>query len=570
LTELEATAAEGRSESVTSSWFQRTFTGRRKRQLREYMTGYLMILPAIVLIFVFGIFPVGFALYVSMHKWLFVRGDFVGLANYVKAIDTLTYVLVFAIGIGALIGLWILLKRIRDQAREYGDRPWIFSLPAALYAATILSFLRWFLLLLPQVLDIADKVRRLPRSPGIFLQFLVDAFKSETVVPALQLTIVLLLGSILIAFLLFRFQRNTRQLFYQAIFTIGWLAAVVGPLLLWFTYSQVIDAYRAALDSGTEPVIWTQIITIGSGIILLILAWFVWRSAEKQDSNRSFLFRIFAALVLLVGGWLLIGELPMVISTGDKTMWSGLKVTIFYSLGTVPFQLSISMFLAILLFQKMAGSELFRMLFFLPYVTPFVASATVFRQMFSVRPSAPVNQAVKIFGIEPLQWLQEPKGIFQLIGNAIGIDIPTWAVGPSLALVVIMIYSIWVYVGYDTVIYLAGLGNISTELIEAAEIDGAGRWQTFRNIIFPLLSPTTYFLSLIAIIGTFKAFVQIYVMRHEFALGTTDTFSVTIFLEFFDKHRYGYASALAFVLFAIILALTLINNKIQGSRVFYG
>jgi multiple sugar transport system permease protein len=228
------------------------------------------------------------------------------------------------------------------------------------------------------------------------------------------------------------------------------------------------------------------------------------------------------------------------------------------------------MFLAILLFQKMAGSELFRMLYFLPYVTPYVASAAVFRQMFSIRPQAPVNQLLKFFGFESLAWIQEPKGIFELLGNSLGVDVPIWAVGPSLALTVIMIYSIWVFVGYDTVIYLAGLGNISTELTEAAEIDGAGRWEIFRHIIFPLLSPTTYFLSLISIIGTFKAFAHIYVLRHEFSLGTVDTFSVSIFLEFFDKTRYGYASALAFVLFAIILALTVINNRIQGSRVFYG
>jgi multiple sugar transport system permease protein len=180
--------------------------------------------------------------------------------------------------------------------------------------------------------------------------------------------------------------------------------------------------------------------------------------------------------------------------------------------------------------------------------------------MFSIRPQAPVNQLLNFFGMDTLRWIQEPEPIFTFLGIE----------GPSLALVVIMLYSIWVYVGYDTVIYLAGLGNISRELTEAAEIDGAGRWQIFRHIIFPLLSPTTYFLSLIAIIGTFKAFSHIWVMRHDLALGTTDTFSVTIFIEFFDKVRYGYASALAFVLFAIILSLTYINNRIQGSRVFYG
>jgi ABC-type sugar transport system permease subunit len=117
---------------------------------------------------------------------------------------------------------------------------------------------------------------------------------------------------------------------------------------------------------------------------------------------------------------------------------------------------------------------------------------------------------------------------------------------------------------------MAGLGNIPTELVDAAEVDGANKWQIFRHITFPLLSPTTYFLSLIAIIGTFKAFNTIWIFRDSLALGTTDTFSVTIFIEFFEKLRYGYASAMAFVLFAIILALTYVNNKVQGSRVFYG
>jgi len=119
---------------------------------------------------------------------------------------------------------------------------------------------------------------------------------------------------------------------------------------------------------------------------------------------------------------------------------------------------------------------------------------------------------------------------------------------------------------------MAGLANIPAELTEAAEIDGASRWDVFRHITFPLLSPTTYFLSLIAVMGTFKAFNTIWVMRVRVgsALGSMDTFSVMIFQEFFTKTRYGYASALAFILFAIILSLTIINNRIQGSRVFYG
>ncbi|MCK5319124.1 MAG: sugar ABC transporter permease, partial [Anaerolineales bacterium] len=367
-----------------------------------------------------------------------------------------------------------------------------------------------------------------------------------------------------IGFVASRLWRHRRNFQYQAQFAIVWLAFAIGVALVWFTYSEAVLAYQISLEAGTEIAFWPQVITIGSGVLLLVAAWFVWRSAEGQPTNRGFWFRLVAAITLLVGGWLLIGVLPPVIAAGDKDLWSGLKVTAFYSLGTVPFQLAISLFLAVLLFQKLAGSELFRMLFFLPYVTPYVASAVVFRQMFSIRPQAPVNQLLKALGFDTLRWIQEPEGIFSLIAEGVGFTLPEWAAGPSLALVVIIIYSIWVYVGYDTVIYLAGLGNISTELIEAAEIDGAGRWEVFRHIIFPLLSPTTYFLSLIAIIGTFKAFAHIWVMRHELALGSVNTFSVTIFLEFFDKVRYGYASALAFVLFAIILSLTFINNKIQG------
>jgi multiple sugar transport system permease protein len=233
--------------------------------------------------------------------------------------------------------------------------------------------------------------------------------------------------------------------------------------------------------------------------------------------------------------------------------------------------LGISLFLAVLLFQNLKGSQLFRIIFFLPYVTPTVASAAVFRQLFSNRLQAPVNSGLRILGLEPLQWLWEPKGIIQLLASHFGLGtIPDWAAGPSLALVSIMIYSIWVFVGYDTVIYLAGLGNISKEMSEAAEVDGANRWQIFRHITFPMLSPTTYFLTIISVIGTFKAFNHIWVMRLDAALGTVDTFSVVIFTEFYEKLRYGYASAMAFILFAIILILTYVNTRTQGAKVFYG
>lgn len=551
---------------------QRFFSGRRVRQLREYLTAYLMIAPATILVFVFGIFPVGFALYVSLHKWRIKKGDFRGLGNYLRAIDNLTYVVLFAIALGAIIAAFLILRRILARKREEQDRKavWLIALPGAVVSAAVYTFIRWTVLLLPEILAIADEIWGLEKTRQLFMGLLREAVSTPAVVRAWWLFLGTAAGGLIMSLAVYYLLRPPRFAAYLADFILAWLALPLGAGLLWVVFQDVQAAYQAALETGTDPGIWPQVITLTGGVVLLIAAWRLWKAAPEQQGTIPFLWRILSAIGLLIGAWLLIGELPQVIAAGDEDMWNGLKVTAFYSLGTVPFQLAFSMFLAILLFQNLWGSEMFRMLFFLPYVTPTVASAAIFRQLFSNRYQAPVNQLLMSLGLEPLQWVREPQGVFSMLAESAGMALPDWAAGPSLALVVIMIYSIWTYVGYDTVIYLAGLGNISTAVIEAAEIDGAGSWEKFRYIIFPLLSPTTYFLSLIAIIGTFKAFSHIWVMRQGSALGTTDTFSVVIFSEFFEKLRYGYASALAFVLFAIILSLTLINQRIQGDRVFYG
>jgi multiple sugar transport system permease protein len=553
------------------NFLQKIFTGKQGRKLREYLTAYAFIAPASILIFIFGIFPVGFAIFVSLHKWRIKRTDFIGLENYVDAIGNLAYVLVFFIGIGALFGSYLLLKRIFMMAKENDERPWLCAIPGIVFSAAVFAFFNWFYRALPNVLDIAFEIRRLQeRTQAVFFQLLRDALRSETVLPAWRLFFWLLIAGLIIGAIVYRFWRNRRNLTYQTNFALVFVALGAGVGLLVYVFQQITIAYADSIAADTDPGIWPQFIMISGGVILLGIAWVLWRRAEKQDSNWRFWLHILAALTLLVGGWLLIGEIPQIVAAGDPDLWEGLKVTVFFSLGTVPFQLAIALFLSVLLFQKLKGSNIFRILFFIPYVTPGIASAAIFQQMFSNRQSAPINMLFKTLGMAPQQWLNEPKGIIVLLGEAVGISIPQWAAGPSLALVVIMLHSIWTYVGYDTVIYLAGLGNIPEELNDAAEVDGANSWQVFRHITFPLLSPTTYFLSLIAIIGTFKAFNTIWILRSNLALGTTDTFSVTIFVEFFEKLRYGYASALAFILFAIILSLSYINNKTQGSKVFYG
>ena len=478
--------------------------------------------------------------------------------------------MLFVLGVGGLIGAWLMLQRMTKDANKRDHRPWIFALPGLGFAMAVAVWFRWAFLQLPEVLGIANKIRGVDRTRELFISLLDEAFHVETVFSAWQLFTKILLIAIILAIIISLIWRKSHAPNYIGGFTVAWLGLVVGAGLLWFMYSEINTVYAAAVETGEDPEIWPQFIMITSGVAALIGGYRIWQSAQKQETTFGFVLRLLGGLVLAVGAVLLIIEIPSIVAGGDDDLWQGLKVTIFFSLGTVPVQLTIALFLSVLLFQKLKGSEIYRIIFFLPYVTPAVASAAVFKQMFANRAAAPANVVLKWLGISPQAWVAEPDGIISLIGQGLGLDVPSWASGPSMALCVIILLSIWTYVGYNTVIYLAGLGNIPTELTEAAEIDGANKWEVFRYITFPLLSPTTYFLSLLAIIGTFKAFNTIWIMRDGAALGTTDPFSVTIFVEFFEKTRYGYASALAFVLFAIILSLTVINNRIQGSKVFYG
>jgi multiple sugar transport system permease protein len=303
------------------------------------------------------------------------------------------------------------------------------------------------------------------------------------------------------------------------------------------------------------------------GIFLFGIAYWLWNSAIKSDSTRKMVIRLAAAFLLIPAGLGLVSGWDRMLATGDKAFLHSLPITLYYSIGTVPIQLGIGLVLAYILFQNIRGKEFFRMLYFLPYITPAVATAVVFRTIFNPRDTSLANQVITLFGGKPELWLFEPNSINKII---FGVDIHGFFSGPSMALVSIMIFGIWTYIGYNTVIFLAGLGSIPHELYEAAEIDGAGSWQSFRFLTLPLLSPITFYLALIAFIGTFKAFNHIYVMRTPAAQDTVNVASVYIFETFYKQNQFGYATAQAILLFIIIMGLTFIQNKVFGEKVFYG
>jgi len=551
-------------------------SSRRGRRIRESILAYLFLAPAFIIIFMFGIFPLAFSAYESTLRGLNkVLGRYDGMYNYVRAIGDLAYVLAFWIAI-ALVFLAIrrLMVKVR-QAQKYGDRPALLALPAVILAAGALLFMRFFYIFLPELLGIANKMRAAQQAGEgeageLFRRFLGEAILMPEVQQSLWVSLGVLLVGGLVSYLVFRgLPFNPRSGDYFAAFFEATILVALAVALSWFTWSEIQLAYAEALEDGEELAIWSQVVTISAGLVLLGISYWIWDSASERDSNRSTFLRLAAGAMLIIGAWVLIGELPRAAATGDDEWWEGLLHTVYYSAGSIPFQFAISLALATFLFQNIKGKGLFRMIYFLPYVTPAVGAAAVFRVIFSGRVDAPMNAFLSIFGIDALGWLNEPTGIFQMMaGDAV--NLPVWAAGPSLSLVVIIIFGVWTFVGFNTVIFLAGLGAIPSALYEAASIDGAGRWAQFRHVTLPLLSPTIYFLTLYAVIGTFKAFNHIYVLRSPAALGTADTASLVIFDAMKRDTRYGYAAALAMLLLIIVMLLTVINNRLSRERVFYG
>jgi ABC-type sugar transport system permease subunit len=246
--------------------------------------------------------------------------------------------------------------------------------------------------------------------------------------------------------------------------------------------------------------------------------------------------------------------------------WGSLQNTVFYVFGTVPITMALGLAVAYLLFQKIRGRGIYRTVYFMPHVISAVASAIVWAWVFN--PTGGVaNRLLELFGIPSQRWLLESDGVFKLIGQGIGVAIPNWAQGPSLALVSVMIFAVWQALGFDVIIFLAGLTNINSELYEAGKIDGANGWQLFRYITIPLLAPTIFFLLVISIIGSFQAFNHIYTMNIAASqplggpLGTTRTVSIYMFDQLYTQNRAGYATAIAVLLSLIIFVLTLIQFR---------
>lgn len=226
----------------------------------------------------------------------------------------------------------------------------------------------------------------------------------------------------------------------------------------------------------------------------------------------------------------------------------------------------LSLFFANLLknIDKLKG--FYRSLFFIPTVTSMVAISIVWKIIFNQQTGL-MNLFLTKLGMAPLGWLAESRGIFQLMFEGIGVNLPAALGGPSLALFSIIIMSIWKGLGYNTIIYLAGLQNIPAVYYEAADIDGASKIRQFFKLTLPLISPTTFYVIMMTTITTFQVFSQIYLMTGPPVGGPLGTTKVIVYYlyekGFGESNDLSYASAIALVLFAIIFSLTMVQKRLE-------
>ncbi len=227
---------------------------------------------------------------------------------------------------------------------------------------------------------------------------------------------------------------------------------------------------------------------------------------------------------------------------GDGLFWNAAKNTALYSL-YVPATMVCALGVAMLLNRSIKGVALLRAVFFLPYITSFVAISIVWQWMYD--PDFGVlNWALGLIDLGPFPWLNSP----------------------STALLALIIMAVWIHIGFQMIIFLAGLQAIPNEFYEAAMIDGAGPWRRFWRITLPLLRPTTFFVLVTSIIGSFQVFTFVYVMTEGGPLHATDVIVYHIYQNAWQFLRMGYASAMSWVLFAVIFLITLLQFRLLGRK----
>ncbi|GAA2184825.1 carbohydrate ABC transporter permease [Micromonospora lupini] len=228
----------------------------------------------------------------------------------------------------------------------------------------------------------------------------------------------------------------------------------------------------------------------------------------------------------------------------DASFWTALRNTVYYAVFHIPLTLAAALGLALLLNRKLRGVRFFRTVAFFPYITSIVAIAVVWNQLFSPE-YGPINALLGAVGVD---------------------DPPGWTASATWSMPAVIIVGTWRYMGYYMLLFLAGLQTIPAQLYEAAETDGASPWQRFVHVTLPGLRTTTFFVTVLLTIESFKVFDLILVMTGGGPGQSTLVLSQYIYQKGFEENQFGYASAVSIVLFAICFGITVIQFWVNKRR----
>ncbi len=230
-----------------------------------------------------------------------------------------------------------------------------------------------------------------------------------------------------------------------------------------------------------------------------------------------------------------------------RLFWRSIVNTLYFTVGEVALEMTCGLALALLVNARLLKAKsLWRLFFYTPVVTSVVASSMIWL------------------------WLYHPEvGFLNAVLEGLGLPALKWLGNPTLAMPSLILMAVWQGAGWSMVIYLAGLQGIPESLYEAARIDGANSWQQFWNVTLPLLMPVTLFVVIMSCISSLQVFSQVFVMTQGGPLNSTITVTYHMYLNAFRFYRMGYASAMSFLLFLVVLAISVLNNRIFGGRIEY-
>ena len=228
----------------------------------------------------------------------------------------------------------------------------------------------------------------------------------------------------------------------------------------------------------------------------------------------------------------------------DASFWTAMTNTVYYTALHIPLTLAASLGLALLLNRRLRGVAFFRTVAFFPYITSIVAIAQVWNMLFSPT-YGPFNAALRAIGID---------------------NPPGWTTSGDWSMPAVIIVGTWREMGYYMLLFLAGLQTIPGQLYEAATVDGANAWQRFRSVTLPGLRPTTFFVTVMLTIGSFKVFDLILVMTDGGPGQSTLVLSQYIYQKGFEENQFGYASAVSVVLFALCFGITVVQFLVNKRR----